>query len=59
MPKLPEKYGASQTFKIMIAGYAKHVEECKSCIMDIMEYGHHVITHPGRMHAEVAVDQSL
>merc|ERR1719498_2048941 len=54
----PTKKGMdTKKYKVTIAGPVKNVEKCKEVINDIVNFGHHEITHPGDGHEEVEVPE--
>jgi len=54
----PTKKGMdSKKYKVTIAGPVKNVEKAKEVINDIVNFGHHEITHPGDGHEEVEVPE--
>jgi rRNA processing protein Krr1/Pno1 len=47
----------TKKYKVTIAGPNKGVEKCKEVINDIVNYGHHEVTHPGEAHEEIEVPE--
>jgi len=58
IPQLPPGHSmtSSRKFKVGLAGAADKVEKAKSCINDIMMYGHSEITHPGVVHEDMDIE---
>eukprot|EP00929_Paragymnodinium_shiwhaense_P030964 TRINITY_DN1744_c0_g1_i6.p2 TRINITY_DN1744_c0_g1~~TRINITY_DN1744_c0_g1_i6.p2 ORF type:complete len:494 (-),score=198.76 TRINITY_DN1744_c0_g1_i6:93-1574(-) len=51
------KGGENKKYKVTIAGATKNVEKCKEVINDIVQFGHHEVTHPGIGHEEMEVPE--
>lgn len=49
----------SQPIRIGLAGPRPKIEEAKKIIKEITKYRHHVVTHPGYVHAELEMPTSL
>jgi len=59
MPAVPKEQmdtKSSKKYKVTLAGSSKQVEEAKEVLNSLILYGHHEITHPGKVHEEMEVD---